>query len=167
MAPPDPFRIPIADLLRQPGGARDFAVEGNLSELENGSASVPGDEPIRAEGTLEHIADGVVVRALVQAPWIAPCSRCLRPVSGELAVHVDELFEPAPLEGETYLLDGDILDVSPLVRDALVLELPLAPRCAEECAGICPSCGADRNTSPCACTVDDLDPRWAALRGLQ
>ena len=73
------------------------------------------------------------------------CSRCLQPVEGTIDVHVDELFETAPLAGETYQLDDDALDLLPLVRDVLLLELPTAPLCRDDCAGICPECGADRN----------------------
>ncbi len=113
---------------------------------------------MRVAGTLEHVADGIVVRGEVEAPWQAVCSRCLQPVAGEISVHVDELYEPAPLEGETYPLDDDTLDLTPLVRDALLLELPLAPLCTEDCAGICPSCGADRNETQCDCRSDDSDP---------
>ena len=130
---------------------------------------MPDDEPIRVDGTLEHIADGVVVRATrartVDAP---PCSRCLQPVSGELiAVHVDELFEPAPLEGETYQLDDDVLDLLAAGARRAPARAAARRRCAEDCAGSVPTCGADRNTTPCDCAVDDLDPRWAALRSLE
>ena len=167
MSTAHPLRLNVADLLRRPGGARDFTVEAPLAELGNGVASFPADTPVRVAGTLEHVADGIVVRAEVEAPWQAVCSRCLQPVAGDIAVHVDELYEPAPLEGETYPLDDDTLDLTPLVRDALLLELPLAPLCTEDCAGICPSCGVDRNETQCDCRVDDTDPRWAALRSLE
>jgi uncharacterized protein len=76
------------------------------------------------------------------------------------------LFEPAPLEGETYKLDDDVLDLEPLVRDALLLELPTVPLCREECAGLCSNCGVDLNVTTCDCTTEDFDPRWAALRSL-
>jgi uncharacterized protein len=88
------------------------------------------------------------------------------PVSGEVAVHVDELFEREPLEGETYRLEDDICDLEPLVRDALVLELPPTPLCRPDCAGLCAHCGADRNLTVCDCGTTELDPRWAALRSL-
>jgi uncharacterized protein len=173
MTPANPLRIPVADLLRRPGAARDFAVEttpaathGALDALESGVASVPADAPVRIEGTLEHVADGIVVRGWIDAPWQAPCRRCLVRVEGAVRVHVDELFERSPLTGETYPLGEDTLDLTPLIRDALLLELPAAPLCADDCAGICPVCGADRNTSQCNCRTDDADPRWAALRAL-
>ncbi len=115
---------------------------------------------------MERIPEGVVVRGHVAAAWQGECSRCVRPVNGHIDVHVDELFELHPLEGETYKLDEDVIDLEPLVRDALVLELPLAPLCDTECRGLCPTCGVDRNESTCDCTFDSLDPRWAALRSL-
>jgi uncharacterized protein len=116
--------------------------------------------------SLERISDGLVVRGAVGAAWTAVCSRCLAPVTGVVEVHVDELYEPHPLEGETYPLDDDVLDLEPLVRDCLVLELPAAPLCRPECAGLCPSCGIDRNVATCDCSTEDFDPRWAALRSL-
>jgi uncharacterized protein len=82
-------------------------------------------------------------------------------------VHVDELFEAVPLEGETYLLEDDVIDLEPMVRDALLLELPLAPLCRDDCAGLCPTCGANRNDEPCDCAEAEPDPRWAALRSLE
>jgi uncharacterized protein len=174
MTSANPLRIPVADLLRRPGAAREFAVTtsptaagGALEGLDNGVASVPADARVRIEGTLEHVADGIVVRGSIDAPWQAPCRRCLVTVTGEVQIHVDELFERAPLAGETYPLDEDSLDLTPLVRDTVLLELPTAPLCSDDCAGICPVCGADRNQSPCECRTDDADPRWAALRALE
>ena len=77
------------------------------------------------------------MRGTLTAAWTAACSRCLEPVAGEISVHVDELFETLPLEGETYQLDEDVIDLEPMVRDALLLELPLAPLCSADCAGLC------------------------------
>ena len=109
---------------------------------------MPDDEPVRVEGTLERIGEGMVVRGTVHAPWRAGCSRCLQPVEGTIDVHVDELFETAPLEGETYLLDDDVIDLEPLVRDVLLLELPPAPLCRDDCAGICARAAVPTATSP-------------------
>jgi DUF177 domain-containing protein len=165
--PQTPLSIPIADLLRRTGAVRDLDVSARVEGLETGAAAVPDTEPIRVVGTLERIGEGVVVRGTMHAPWRAVCSRCLQPVVGALQVHVDELFETAPLAGETYQLDTDALDLLPLVRDALLLDLPSAPLCRTDCAGICPQCGADWNATSCDCRADESDPRWAALRSLE
>jgi uncharacterized protein len=162
----DPLHLPIAELVRRPGAARDFDIAVPLTGFGNGVATVDPAQPAHIDGRLEHVPEGVVVRATIEAPWAAACSRCLRPVGGTVTVHVDELFERAAIEGETYPLGEDELDLTPLVRDALLLELPSAPRCTEDCAGICPMCGADRNVAPCDCVDTTPDPRWAALRAL-
>ena len=161
-----PFRIPVADLLKRPGAARAERVRAPLAGLSGPGSEVPGDAPVDVDVTLERVSDGIVVRGSVTAPWRAACSRCLAPVDGEVSVHVDELFERHPLAGETYPLDDDVLDLEPLVRDALLLDLPSRPLCQVDCAGLCPECGIDRNTGTCDCGDDELDPRWAALRSL-
>lgn len=162
-----PFQIPVADLMRRPGASRAVTVSESLAGLGDETVSVPGDQPVAVDIALERIPEGIVVRGTVRAPWQAVCCRCLEPVGDEVSVHVDELFEPDPLPGETYKLDAESLDLEPMVRDSLVLELPLAPVCREDCAGLCPSCGVNRNESTCDCTSDDSDPRWAALRSLE
>jgi uncharacterized protein len=161
-----PFRIPVADLLHRPGASRPLEVRAPLADLRGPGAEVPPDEAVEVEATLERISEGIVVRGTVRAHWRAQCSRCLADVDGDIATHVDELFEPHPLAGETYLLDVDVIDLEPLVRDALLLELPPAPVCNDECAGLCATCGIDRNTGTCDCHEEELDPRWAALRSL-
>ena len=161
-----PLHLPVADLLRRPGASRAEHVEARLSDLRGPGAEVSPDAPIVVDITLERVSDGIVVRGSVAAHWQSACSRCLVPVEGTTSVHVDELYERDPLEGETYPLDEDVLDLEPLVRDALMLELPAVPLCRADCRGLCPNCGADRNTTTCDCTTDDLDPRWAALRSL-
>jgi len=162
-----PLRIPVADLLRRPGASREIQVEARLADVRTAGAEVTADRPVEVDATLERISDGFVVRGTVNAHWNALCSRCLAAVEGNATVHVDELFEPHPLEGETYRLDDDIVDLEPMIRDALVFEMPAAPLCDPDCAGLCPTCGADRNTTTCDCHVEDVDPRWAALRSLE
>ena len=98
-----------------------------LADLAGVGAEIAAGPAVAIDVTLERVPEGIVVRGTVAATWNAACSRCLEPVGGEIAVHVDELFERQPLEGETYKLDDDVIDLEPLVRDALLLELPLAP----------------------------------------
>jgi uncharacterized protein len=161
-----PFRIPVADLLKRPGASRPVQVSAPLTDLGGPGAEIPADHPISFDGTLERVSEGIVVRGSLDAHWRAVCSRCLTPVDGEISTHVDELFEPHPLAGETYLLDIDVVDLEPMVRDALLLDLPATPLCRDDCAGLCPTCGIDRNHGSCDCHTDELDPRWAALRSL-
>jgi uncharacterized protein len=161
------FRIPVANLLRRPGASREVQAESVLSDVRGPGAEVAADRPIAVDLTLERVSEGIVVRGTITAPWDASCSRCLAPVGGPLAVQVAELYERRPLEGETYLLsEDDIVDLEPLIRDALLLELPAAPLCRPDCRGLCATCGADHNLTTCDCDTSAPDPRWAALRTL-
>jgi len=161
------LRIPLAAALRHPGNARSVLAAVELDGLCGVAAQIPPGTPVGIDVHLARVPEGIVVRGSLSATWTAGCSRCLDPVAGEISVHVDELFEPTPLEGETYQLDEDVIDLEPMVRDALLLELPLAPLCDPDCAGLCATCGANRNLTRCACVTTDIDPRWAALRSLE
>jgi uncharacterized protein len=79
---------------------------------------------------------------------------------------VRELFTRDGDPEETYPLGDDHIDLEPMVHDAVLLELPPAPLCRPDCAGLCPWCGANRNLAPCSC-VAPSDPRWAALDALR
>jgi uncharacterized protein len=161
------FRIPVADLLRRPGASRAVRVAAPLADVRGPGAEIPADRPIAVDLTFERVPEGLVVRGTITTRWDAACSRCLVPVGGDLEVGVAELYEREPLEGETYRLsDDDVVDLEPLIRDALLLELPAVPLCRPDCLGLCPRCGIDRNTSECDCADAEPDPRWAALRSL-
>ena len=162
-----PWVVQVADLLRRPGLTRTEHVEGVLDGLAISTSRVPDGEPVRLEGTLQSVNEGVVLKGAVRAPWTGECRRCLRPVRGELSVDVLEVFEEEPTEGETSKLDGIQVDLEPVVREAVLLDLPLAPLCREDCAGLCAECGTDRNEHDCGHATGTVDERWAALEGVR
>ncbi|MCZ7536724.1 MAG: DUF177 domain-containing protein [Acidimicrobiia bacterium] len=161
------FRIVVADLLRRRGRRRAVSLAEPLEGLAAGIVTVPPGVPVEVDAGLERINDGIVARGTARTRWQSACGRCLRPVAGDLEVHFDELFEPEPLEGETYPLEHDVIDMEQMVRDVVLIELPAAPLCRPDCAGLCPECGTDLNDAGCDCVPDHTDPRWAALRSLQ
>ncbi len=162
-----PFRTNVADLLHRPGSRRALRLEAPLPGLAVTGSAVPDDAPVAIDVLLERVPEGIVVRGVVRAPWDGPCSRCLRPVTGVVESQLQELFETEPLEGETYPLAHDHVDLALPMRDAVLLELPIAPLCRDDCAGLCPVCGRDRNDDPCSCEQTTPDPRWAALSQLE
>lgn len=163
-----PLRVGIADLRRRPGTRRRVEESVPLDDLQVSTARVPAGKPVVVALELETLSDGLVATGTIDAPWTGDCRRCLRPVEGRTVVEVREIFQPRPVEGETYAMGEDIVDLEPMVRDAVLLALPLAPLCAEDCLGPAPeefptgrADGADRTTSE-----SPVDPRWAALSGL-
>jgi uncharacterized protein len=158
-----PFVVNVADLLHRPGARRREQVSGRITGLRVVDTSVPDTGDVTVDALLEWVSDGVLASGVTTAPWVGECRRCLRPVGGELAVEFRELFEEQPRDDDTYRLRHDHLDLRPLAREALLLDLPLAPLCAEDCRGLCPVCGADLNVGQCDCRDEPGDPRWAAL----
>lgn len=141
-----------------------------MGELKVAGSVIAADALAVAEATLDSVDGGIEVSADVAAPWRGECRRCLVPVSGEIRTHVRELYRShghGQEDEETYPLSGEVLDLLPLVRDALILELPLAPLCTDGCRGMCPTCGADLNAGTCGCAPESADPRWAALDALK
>lgn len=161
---PKPFVVNVADLVNRPGGRRRERVEGRLAgPVIVVDSTLRTEVPVVVDVLLEWVSDGLLATGTVEGAWEGPCRRCLKPVQGTLRAEVLELFEANPREGETYRLGHDFIDLEPLAREALVLDLPLAPLCREDCRGLCPTCGADRNVGDCDCPPADADPRWAAL----
>jgi DUF177 domain-containing protein len=104
---------------------------------------VPEEAELELDIQLERVTDGVLVIGTVRAPLVGECARCLDMFASSTEVRFTELFtdESGDEEADGYVLDGDLLDLEPALRDALVLELPLAPLCAEDCPGLCSECG--------------------------
>jgi uncharacterized protein len=159
---PHPFLVPVAKLRRAAGTRWNERREGSIEGLDCLGSAVPDGAPAVAEVVVEAVLGGVSVTGTVSAPWTGACRRCLAPASGVLHLPVRELYSEDGDGDETYPLEDDIVDLEPLVRDAVLLDLPLAPLCRPDCRGLCPNCGANRNEEPCACEAP-RDPRWGAL----
>ena len=107
--------------------------------------SVPEGAELELDIQLERVTEGILVTGTVRAPLVGECARCLDLFASATEVRFTELFTHEASDeddaAEGYLMDGDLLDLEPALRDALVLELPLAPLCAEDCPGLCSECG--------------------------
>ena len=149
-------RMPITRLLPAEGLA--------LSDV-----AVPDGADIAFSGDAESIENGVVLTGTVQVPWEGSCRRCLEPVTGTAELAVREIYEARPVDGETWPLEGDHIDLGPLLHDSALLALPLAPLCRDDCAGPAPDqFPATVEPDPAEQAVEGppKDPRWAALDAL-
>ncbi len=158
-----PFTVPVAALVHRPGARHRERVSGSIGGLAVVGTTVPDDTEVVVDTLLAWVTDGLLATGTVCARWTGECRRCLSPMTDELAVEFCELFEDSPRDGESYQLRLDTIDLTPLAREAILLDLPLAPVCAPDCRGLCPTCGADLNRGPCECAPDSGDPRWAVL----
>ena len=173
--------ISVAQVLRRAGVQHPLQRTARLAELRVGDAAVPADTEIEMDLLLEATGTAVVATGTVRAVATCACRRCLEPFEQPVVASIREIFEPRPTEGETYPLVSEHIDVVPLVRDAVLLALPLAPLCRADCPGPAPerfSAVAESSqgeapdpdpTSESQPERDDAprDPRWAALDQLK
>ena len=171
------------ELGRRPGSQRKVSrtVEAP-ADLGIEILGVPEGSPVELDLRLEAVMEGVLVTGTVSADLEGECARCLEPIEDEVTVDLQELFvyedhaEPTGSKagvqhGEdeddgVSRLEEDLLDLEPLVRDAVVLALPFQPLCREDCPGLCVECGARLADDPDHGHDEPVDPRWAALQNL-
>jgi uncharacterized protein len=171
--PTSPYVFDVREVGRRAGALRAYARSATApDDLGIDLVRVPPGADLRLELRLESVTEGVLVTGTVTAPVTGECGRCLDPVSDEVRVEVCELFaypdsvtDETSGEDEVYRIDGDYLDVEPVVRDAVVLGLPWTPLCRPDCGGLCPTCGERMDDLPDGHTHEVVDPRWAALAG--
>jgi uncharacterized protein len=138
--------------------------------------------PLHAAGSAELLANTlgeIRLRGRLEAEVTGTCSRCLEAASARVASAFDLFYRPAPktsaAHAEIHLEEGEIdlsfytgdgVALEEAVRDFVLLSLPMRLTCREDCQGLCPQCGANRNTAPCNCRKERTDERWAALKNL-
>lgn len=169
----EPLVVHVGDLLRRPGTRKDVERDVELHGLALSASAVAAAEELELHAVLESMTDGVVASGTIEVAWTGQCRRCLAEVEGRLEVPFREIFERRPTEGETYPLQGDHVDLEPLVRETVLLALPLAPLCDEACRGPAPDTfpadveGEGAGDDEEAEAEPHRDPRWAALDALR
>ncbi|WP_238580948.1 YceD family protein [Streptomonospora alba] len=165
---------------RQPGSMR--TVQRSVpapAQLATAMARVPEGTPIELDLRLEAVMEGVLVTGGAEVVFEAECSRCLDPIQETVEAPFQELFRypgedrlgpedtDTEDEEEDYYLEGELLDLEQVVRNAVVLALPLSPLCREDCPGLCVQCGVKlAEAGPEHGHGEGIDPRWEALRNL-
>jgi uncharacterized protein len=170
-------RFNVAQLLKSAAGA------GRKYDLNEDIAGIDGNLdvtiPLTGKVRLVRTDDGILVTGHLQTEVRVPCGRCLAPVAVPVEFDLEEQFRPSidistgaaiPVEDgedEATRTDGHhILDLTEVIRQNLLLALPVSPLCDPHCRGLCPDCGADLNEGPCSCQREEGDPRLAVLREL-
>jgi len=174
----------ISELEREPA---EFELEiepGTIDYGEEAEQEGPLETSGRAEVIHEHrgpkeIVADVRLRGRYAGKFQIPCARCLDPVEIPLSAEFDLIFRPvgadagaaersisAP-ETEIGYYQKDSLLLEDVLREQVLLSLPVRTLCKPDCKGLCPHCGANRNTQPCSCEEGTSDPRWEVLPGLR
>ena len=171
-SPRSPLVFDTRALGRQPGTARsETRIVPAPADLRVALACVPAGADIKLTVLLQAVSEGVLVTAEAAAPVAGECARCLEPAASSVEVTFCELYEQDPGrlaaaddDSDRRFLHGELLDLEPAFRDAVVPALPLAPLCRPDCAGLCVECGVRLADAGSGHDHDrPVDPRWARL----
>lgn len=177
--PRAPLVLDTRELGRRPGSQRVVVITVPApAELGIEVLGVPEGSPVQLDLRLEAVMEGVLVSGTATAVLEGECARCLERIDDEVDVTLQELFVYADqhdkavahddhdLDDETSRLEDDLVDLEPLLRDAVVLALPFTPLCEDDCPGLCAECGARLAEDPDHSHEEPIDPRWAGLTAL-
>ncbi|WP_328918010.1 MULTISPECIES: YceD family protein [unclassified Streptomyces] len=176
-----PLVFDTHELGRRPGAmkkvSRSVPAPGHLGIEVIG---VPDGATVELDLRLESVMEGVLVTGTARAPLTGECVRCLEPIERELDAEFQELFSYPDADTrtarrdeagddaedeDTFNLEDDLFDLEPVLRDAVVLALPMKPVCQDDCPGLCSQCGARLADDPDH-HHEVTDIRWAALKDL-
>lgn len=169
----------IIDLisLDQPQKSFDFTLEPEEINLEDDAARLKG--PVKVSGELRRGLVQTDVSGQIETDVNLECARCLTEVEQHLKFSFAAAFvapenytgaKEAELNGgdlDVSIVENDRLDLTELVREQILLNLPEQVFCREDCRGLCPACGADLSRADCGCDRQEIDPRWAGLKNLK
>jgi uncharacterized protein len=160
-----PLVLDVRELLESHGIRRPLAFSARVPDLSNDMVRVA--EPVDFDLVLENIEGGVLVQGTMAGTYSGTCRRCAKElVHLPFSFRGSELYRPvADAWEEEYVIKEHQLDLEPMVRDTVALNLPTNPLCTDDCKGLCPACGTDLNEGSCSCEVA-IDPRWTALKEL-
>ncbi len=169
----------VAGLLKGPvGGLREYDVTVAAAELDRLDEAFHITTPLSGHVRFIRTSDTVLTQFRGTTRVLLECGRCLDMFEAVLEIEFEEEFRPSidivtgrPLAdvGDDAALVIDphhILDLSEIIRQAIWLAMPLIPVCRPDCAGLCPSCGVNRNHESCTCALEEIDARWAGLQRL-
>ncbi|HIC96028.1 TPA: DUF177 domain-containing protein, partial [Candidatus Bipolaricaulota bacterium] len=159
------------------GSTREYEVSEDITGLDKeiGPAGL-------LKGKLRFLHAGrynILVTGALMVPLRLTCSRCLEPTVQMIEIKLEEEFKATvdvntgvhlhwgeDVEGCNLIDSSHILDLTEVVRQNILVSIPMKILCRPDCAGLCPHCGHNLNEGPCGCEVEEIDPRWAALKEL-
>lgn len=174
--PRAPLVLDTRELGRRPGSQLQVSrTVPAPADLGIDVLSVAEGAPVEFDLRLEAVLEGVLVTGTAAVVVDGECARCLEEIHDSVEVMLQELFvyddggdsgAPDSEDDEVSVLEDDLLDLEPLLRDAVVLALPYQPLCREDCPGLCPECGARLADEPDHAHEAPVDPRWTKLTEL-
>jgi uncharacterized protein len=168
----DNMKVNVAEVRYTEGESVQFEFVEDFSSFDLGTEGLSFQAPVHVQLQVTNTNKVMLVVGNVQTEFKATCGRCLETYVSPLSLSFQDkwVFRAQATEDlleSALLLDKDEIDINERIFEQIVLALPMKFICSTECQGLCPTCGANRNLTPCKCGEDDINPRFAALRKWQ
>lgn len=161
------MKIDISELIKQDGASLEVSFNGEIQEMNRDESGFMFKDPVAFSGRLTNYGGMLKLDGKLKAAYTVKCYRCLKEVAGFMDLPIREDFMASEKQEESdsdaYTYEGKFIELDGVLRDNMVLNLPMKTVCSETCRGLCPKCGADLNKGSCGCREDDINPRMAKL----
>lgn len=160
------MKINVAEISRIRGASKDISIEEPILDLIDRQKEYAFEKPVVFNGSITNIGGALKLEGLLKVQYTASCSRCLKPVSGEIKIDISEDF----IESETqedidiYTFQGYYIELDRALCDNIILSLPVKLLCSEDCKGICHKCGKNLNEVQCDCEHTVINPKLEVLK---
>lgn len=158
----------VSTVLRESG--EKIPIDGFISSFGEEKDSEPVLADVHVTGDITNIGDALELRAKARGIFYCSCARCTRRIKRDFCTEFTEVLVNADNEisdmDDVVIFGGYTIDLTEIVRNNILISLPIRFLCDEDCKGICPTCGADLNEESCKCSKDYIDPRLESLRKL-
>lgn len=161
------LKVNAVELLRRPGTVKPVRVSISPEVVEIADQRLVPASSLDVDLVCESLSDGIRVHGRIGASFHGECRRCLKPLEGRIDADVEEMYQTTVTDPDAFPIENDQIDLGPVVRETVLLELPDAPLCRIDCPGLCPTCGRDLDQGPCSCPVESVDPRWSVLDSIR
>lgn len=163
------MKISIANIMKQNTAKEEFYLKLPPAELGISPEDALIDGDVLLDFSVANVGDVVLLDGNVQAVFYRTCGRCTKTYRLTCIGEFKEKFYPAGTIGiseEELVFSDDLIDITQIVREGLLLAEPIQSVCSEDCKGLCPTCGIDKNTAECSCDAHEINPKFEALRQL-
>ena len=160
--------INFSDLLSKRNRKKQISLSFKLEPLEFEGEEIRAIEDVKVEGVATSNEDVIVVNASIKTKLQLTCSRCLDTFIYPIDIDIEERFtNDIDLQQDgTMFVEGDSLDITEIIENCIISTLPIKRLCKDDCKGLCPECGVNKNVENCSCLDYDVDIRLTKLREL-
>lgn len=153
------MRLDISQALKAPGVSFGFDVSEDFEPMNAGGEQIRFVRPVSVSGSYVFTGEIFFLRGTISAIYAAVCCRCLKEMESSMSIPFSEEFAQDVDEDhpDRYLYKGEALELGQMVGDLISLNTPMRHLCKEDCRGLCPVCGADRNIADCRCNGAELN----------